>query len=182
MAELMTLEEVADYLRVTKKTIYRLLGRSKIPATKVGNQWRFDKASIDEWLQQSSVAATVNILVIDNKEAIRALFKDVLEELGHRVAVVETGSEGLELIKQQDFDMVFLDLRMSEVMDGAKLFCQIKTIRPGLPVTITTGYPDSNLMTQALAQGPFGVMEKPFSESDIMTAVTNFLGITQSGR
>ncbi len=55
MAELMTLEEVAAYLRVTKKTIYRLLKQGKIPATMVGHQWRFDRASIDEWLQRKPV-------------------------------------------------------------------------------------------------------------------------------
>ena len=179
MAELMTLQEVADYLRVTEKTIHRLLGRGEIPATKVGYQWRFDRALIDEWLQRKSVGAKANILVIDDKDIIRALFKDVLEELGHRVAVAETASEGLELVKQRDFDMVFLDLKLSGMTDGAKLFRQIKTIKPRLPVIITTGYPDSEMMARALAQGPFGVMNKPFAEPDIMAAVVNFLGVSQ---
>ncbi len=180
MAGLMTLEEVATYLRVTEKTVYRLLGRGEIPATKVGQQWRFTRASIDEWLQQKSVGAKVSLLVIDDKETIRALFKEVLEELGYRVTVTEAGSKGLELVKQYDFDMVFLDLKMSGVMDGAKLFHQIKAIKPGLPVTITTGYPDSALMAQALTQGPFGVMNKPFGESDIVAAVNNFLQMASS--
>ncbi len=55
MVELMTLQEVAAYLRVTGKTVYRLLGRGEIPATRVGRQWRFAKASIDGWLQRRSV-------------------------------------------------------------------------------------------------------------------------------
>lgn len=176
MTELMTVEEVADYLRVTKKTIYRLLSQGKIPATKVGHQWRFDKTSIDEWLQRSSVGTKVNILVVDDEQIIRLLFKETLEKLGHRVITADTGSEGLELVKQRDFDLVFLDLKMPG-MDGANLFRQIKTINPTLPVTIITGYPESDMMAQALAQGPFGVMNKPFSASDIITAVNNFLGI-----
>jgi len=179
MTELMTVEEVAEYLRVTKKTIYRLLKRDGIPATKVGHQWRFDKNSIDEWLQRSSVGTKANILVIDDEQIIRLLFKETLEELGHRVITAETGSEGLELVKQRDFDLVFLDLKMPG-MDGATLFRQIKTIKPKLPVTIITGYPESDMMAQALAQGPFGVMNKPFTESDIITAVNSFLGITKS--
>jgi len=178
MTELMTVEEVADYLRVTKKTIYRLLERGTIPATKVGRQWRFDRSLIDEWLHQNSVGAKADILVVDDEEIIRALFKETLEELGHRVIAVETGSKGLELVKQLDFDLVFLDLKMPG-MNGAELFRQIKTIKPELPVTIITGYPDSDTMSQALAQGPFGVMNKPFGESDVMAAVANFLGITQ---
>ena len=62
-------------------------------------------------------------------------------------------------------------------MDGAELFRQIKTIKPELPVTIITGYPDSEMMARALAQGPFGVMSKPFGESEIIAAVNNFLRI-----
>ena len=178
MTELMTVEEVADYLRVTEKTIYRLLRRGKIPATKVGRQWRFQKAAIDEWLHQGSASKGATILVVDDEEAIRLLFKATLEELGHRVIVAENGLEGLELVKQQDFDLVFLDLKMPGMV-GDDLFGRIKAIKPRLPVTIITGYPDSGMMKRAMAQGPFGVMGKPFGESDIIMAVANFLHVTQ---
>ena len=178
MAKLMTVEEVADYLRVTDKTIYRLLDRGSIPATKVGRQWRFDTASIDNWLRQNSVKARASILVVDDEEVIRLLFKETLEELGHIVITVGTAAEGLEVVKQQDLDLVFLDLKMPG-MDGAELFRQIKAVKPKIPVTIITGYPDSDMMARALAQGPFGVMNKPFGESDIITAVHNFLRITR---
>jgi len=177
MAELMTLEEVAQYLRVTKKTIYRLLKQGKIPATKVNQQWRFNSASIDEWLQRNSVGTKATILVIDDEEVVRMLFQDVLEDSGHRVIVAETAAEGLELVKQRDIDLVFLDLRMP-VMDGAEVFRQIKIIKPQLPVTIITGYPNSEMMARVLAEGPFGVMNKPFGESDIIQAVNTFLGFT----
>jgi len=178
MAELMTLEEVAAYLRVTKKTIYRLLKQGRIPANKVGHQWRFDKVAIDEWLQHESGGTDTNILVIDDEGTIRSLFKETLEELGHKVTTAKTSSQGLELVKQRDFDLVFLDLKMP-VMDGAELFCQIKAVKPKLPVTIITGYPESAMMAQALAQGPFGLMKKPFGESDIVGAVNSFLRITR---
>jgi len=178
MAELMTVQEVADYLRVTKKTIYRLLEGNKITAIKVGRQWRFDKATIDEWLRENSVGVKASILVVDDEEIIRALIKETVEELGHRVALARTSSKALELVKQQDFDLVFLDLKLPK-LDGAELFRQIKTIKPKLPVIIITGYPDSDMMARALAHGPFGLMNKPFSESDIITVVSNFLRITR---
>jgi excisionase family DNA binding protein len=176
MTNLMTVEEVASYLRVAKKTIYRLLKQGKIPATKVGQQWRFDKVSIDEWLLQKPAETRANILVVDDEEIIRSLFKKTLERLGHKVVAAETGLKGLELVKQQDFALVFLDLKMPG-MDGAELFRQIKTIRPQLPVIIITGYPDSDVMARALAQAPFGLMNKPFDESDIITAVNTFLPV-----
>jgi excisionase family DNA binding protein len=177
MAKLMTVEEAAVFLRVGKKTIYRLLKQGKIPATRVGQQWRFSKASIDKWLQQKPTDIVVNILIVDDEEIIRSLFKKTLEGLGHKVVTAENGLKGLELLKQRDFAMVFLDLKMPG-MDGAELFRQIKTVSPRLPVIIITGYPDSDIMARALAQAPFGLMNKPFDESDIITAVNTFLPVS----
>jgi len=49
---IMTVSEVADYMRVHSSTIYRLVRENKIPAFKVGNQWRFRKSLIDKWLEK----------------------------------------------------------------------------------------------------------------------------------
>ena len=48
--DLMTIEEVADYLRVKKRTVYDWLKKGKIPAMKAVGQWRFKKDKIDAWL------------------------------------------------------------------------------------------------------------------------------------
>ena len=176
MTELMILQELADYLRVTPKTIYRLLRRRDIPCIKIGRQWRFDRSAIDEWLQRRSPATKATILVIDDEKMIQDLIKETLEDMGYKVVTTGTSREGLELAEQRDIDLVFLDLKMPG-MDGAETFRRIKAVKPRLPVTIITGYPDSDIMARALAEGPFGVMNKPFSESDIIAAANGFLGI-----
>jgi excisionase family DNA binding protein len=51
---IMTIGEVADYLKVTERTIYRLAGAKKIPSFKVGGSWRFSKADIDAWIKKQS--------------------------------------------------------------------------------------------------------------------------------
>ncbi len=51
---IMTIGEVADYLKVTERTIYRLAGAKRIPAFKVGGSWRFSKADIDTWIKSQS--------------------------------------------------------------------------------------------------------------------------------
>jgi excisionase family DNA binding protein len=51
--KLLTIEQVAGYLKVDKFTVYRLIGQKKIPAFKVGNQWRFKKKMIDAWLTRN---------------------------------------------------------------------------------------------------------------------------------
>jgi excisionase family DNA binding protein len=52
--KLLTLEEVAEYLNVDKFTVYRLLAVKELPAFKVGNQWRFKRKMIENWLAQHS--------------------------------------------------------------------------------------------------------------------------------
>jgi excisionase family DNA binding protein len=49
--ELMTIEEIADYLRVKKRTVYEWLKLGKIPAIKTVGQWRFKRTQIDHWLE-----------------------------------------------------------------------------------------------------------------------------------
>ena len=51
---LMTIEDLADYLKVTRRTIYEWLRRNKIPALKLVGQWRFKKDKIDAWLEEQS--------------------------------------------------------------------------------------------------------------------------------
>jgi len=51
---LLTAEQVAHYLKIDKFTVYRLVTQKKIPAFKVGNQWRFKKTLVDEWLMKNS--------------------------------------------------------------------------------------------------------------------------------
>jgi excisionase family DNA binding protein len=51
---IMTIGEVADYLKVTERTIYRLAGAKQIPAFKVGGSWRFSRADIDGWIRDQS--------------------------------------------------------------------------------------------------------------------------------
>ena len=47
----MTLAEVAAYLRLSKDTVYRMLSGGKLPASKVGSQWRFSCADVEQWLE-----------------------------------------------------------------------------------------------------------------------------------
>lgn len=55
--EILTIKQVAGYLRVTERTIYRLAAAKKIPAFKVGGSWRFSRGDIDIWIKQQSMEA-----------------------------------------------------------------------------------------------------------------------------
>ena len=55
---LMTIEDLAEYLKVTRRTIYEWLKANKIPAVKLVGQWRFQKEKIDAWLEGRAIAIT----------------------------------------------------------------------------------------------------------------------------
>src|SRR5881628_3339589 len=90
----LTTEEVLEYLQVNLRTVYRLIKAGKIPAVRVGRQWRFRKRDIDAWLdgQRASparaavraepIAATKTgqrrILVVDDEASIRELLAKTL--------------------------------------------------------------------------------------------------------
>jgi PTS system nitrogen regulatory IIA component len=54
VTELMTIDDLAAYLKVSRRTIYEWLKQNKIPALKLVGQWRFKKDKIDEWMEQHS--------------------------------------------------------------------------------------------------------------------------------
>jgi excisionase family DNA binding protein len=57
---IMTIGEVADYLKVTERTIYRLAGAKQIPAFKVGGSWRFSKTDIEAWIRDQNALKNEN--------------------------------------------------------------------------------------------------------------------------
>ena len=59
--EILTLDEVATYLKAGKRTIYRLAAARKIPAFKVGGTWRFSRAEIDAWIRQQSMEGVESV-------------------------------------------------------------------------------------------------------------------------
>src|SRR3954452_21492401 len=89
----LTTEEVLEYLQVNLRTVYRLIKAGKIPAVRVGRQWRFRKRDIDAWLDTQKthqpgqaapapVAATRNpkprVLIVDDEASIRDLLAKTL--------------------------------------------------------------------------------------------------------
>ena len=53
---ILTIKEVADYLKVNERTVYRLAGAKKIPAFKVGGTWRFLRSDIEQWIKNQTTA------------------------------------------------------------------------------------------------------------------------------
>ncbi len=170
---ILTLREAATYLQLGVPTIYRLAQAARIPASKVGGQWRFRREVLDAWMDAQALRkehrepnGKKTILVVDDEPTIGEFFKECLEREGHTVYTVEHAQEAFQRAREVNPDLVFLDLVMPE-KSGVEIFRELRSWRQDLPVVLITGYPDSALMDEALAYGPFMVMKKPLSVQDI---------------
>jgi CheY-like chemotaxis protein len=78
------------------------------------------------------------LLVDDNRHGLIAR-RTVLEELGYRVRICESGAEALELFATQPVDLLITDFRMPN-MDGVELITRIREMRPDLPIILLSGF------------------------------------------
>lgn len=66
--EIMTAQEVADYLRLAEATVYKLAQAGEIPAVKVGRAWRFKRELIDKWLRDESMQRPLTTAPVDSQD------------------------------------------------------------------------------------------------------------------
>ena len=81
------------------------------------------------------------ILVVDDEEAIRLLYKEELTEAGYEVDVAQDGAEALRKLQQARPDLMTIDLRMPG-MDGIELLSRVRAVYRDLPIIISTAYGD----------------------------------------
>ena len=81
------------------------------------------------------------ILVVDDEEAIRLLYKEELSEAGYAVELAADAAEALRLVQQSRPDLMTIDIRMPG-MDGIELLARVREIYRDLPIIICTAYGD----------------------------------------
>ncbi len=120
------------------------------------------------------------ILVIDDERAVRELISDALKIEGHDVHTANDGKEGLDLISQHRFDLVFCDLRMPE-MDGQALYEEIQRYHPQVlkRIVFVTAQANSADYGPFLRETGIPVIEKPFTLSQLRQAVAKMVGQTR---
>lgn len=79
------------------------------------------------------------ILVVDDEENIRLLFKEELQDEGFDVDVAQNGYEAIEKVKKEEYDLVVLDIKMPGI-DGIKTLTEIKSLKRSLPVILCSAY------------------------------------------
>ena len=191
----LTTEEVLEYLQVNLRTVYRLIKAGKIPAVRVGRQWRFRKRDIDAWLDSQrprggasrtaapsqpaprSAAGTARprVLVVDDEASIRDLLAKTLALAEYEVDTAADAPTALNRVRGAEYNLLIADLRMPG-MDGLTLIRQVKKLRAELPVIIITGFSSEASAIEAVNLGVAGYLRKPFRVPEVLAAAAKALG------
>jgi excisionase family DNA binding protein len=189
----LTTEEVLEYLQVNLRTVYRLIKAGKIPAVRVGRQWRFRKRDIDAWLDSqrprgggprpsaapptrpATGTARPRILVVDDEASIRDLLAKTLALAEYDVDVAPDGRSALERMRLYPYDLLIADLKMPG-MDGLAVIREAKRYKADLPVIIITGFSTESSAIEAVNLGVAGYLTKPFRVPQVLAAAAKALG------
>ena len=117
--------------------------------------------------------ATMNILVVEDDEALRDALLITLESAGYRVSGASGGSEALLLLERGQYQMVVSDLRMSP-MDGLQLLGEIRGRKQGLPVMLMTAFGDVDKAVAAMRGGACDFMLKPFEPKALIEQIERY--------
>ena len=128
----------------------------------------FDMDKVIQTIEK--VLQTVLVLVVDDRLEDRETFKDILESKGYRVTTAKDGYEAIELVKEGNFDIIFIDVKMPGI-DGVKTFEEVHKIRPDIPVIMVTGYSVEELVKEAISKGAYACIYKPLDMDKILKIV-----------
>jgi CheY-like chemotaxis protein len=119
--------------------------------------------------------STRKILIVDDNPNMSTLLSDILEIFEYEGYHAEDGTDALERLRKEKYDLVFTDLRMPR-MDGYDLLQAIKSEHPKIPVVVVTGYTVDEGQDLMLTQKADGFLHKPFKVNEIETILANLLG------
>ena len=114
------------------------------------------------------------ILVVDDLRSIRLTLGGILEDEGHDVVLAENGYQAIEAAKQTSFALIFIDIKMPGI-NGVQTFREIKKINPRAAVIMMTAYSVEDLVKEALEEGAYAVVYKPFDIEHIVSIIESAL-------
>ena len=116
------------------------------------------------------------ILIIEDEAAIRRVLKKIISEENetYHVDEAEDGLQGLEMIKNNDFDLILCDIKMPK-MDGVEVLVKAKTLKPEVPIVMISGHGDLDTAVNTMRLGAFDYISKPPDLNRLLNTVRNAL-------
>lgn len=128
---------------------------------------------------------TLKLLIVDDDEVSRNLLQEVLKKDGFEITLARSGEEALSLLDRAKVDLILSDIRMLEVT-GLELLRVVKRIAPDTVVTLMTGFGSMEGALEAIREGAFDYISKPFKLEDLRAllqkAKRHYLGRVAPGK
>ena len=114
------------------------------------------------------------ILVIDDEAGMRKYLEKLLTDNGYKVVLSSNGEQGLDELSKKSPDLALVDLKMPK-MDGIEFLKRAKRVFPNLPVIIMTAYASLESAIEAMRQGAYDYINKPFDMDEILLVISKAL-------
>jgi CheY-like chemotaxis protein len=140
--------------------------------------------AVEQAVKESPVAApqdalqgTGVVLVVDDEQLVRGLAKKALERHGYTVLLAESGPAAIDVFRRHtgEIALVVLDLSMPQ-MGGEEALLELRKIRPGVKVMVSSGYSEAETMTLFQGQRVSGFIQKPYTVKDLAEKVKICIG------
>lgn len=114
------------------------------------------------------------VLIIDDEKSIRNTLKDILSYEKLDVDLAEDGLKGLELVKENDYNLILCDIKMPNI-DGMEFLEKVEIFKPGSTVVMISGHGNIETAIEALKKGAFDYIAKPLDLNRLLVTVRNAL-------
>ncbi|WP_414045657.1 response regulator [Macrococcus equi] len=114
----------------------------------------------------------MKILVVDDEPNIRLLLQEIFKLKGYTTELAENGKRGLEMLRTNDYDLVFLDRKMP-IMSGDEALNELRTFSD-VPVYLISAFQTDEQIKSIKVTGATGVLMKPFTIDEVLKIAENF--------
>jgi signal transduction histidine kinase/CheY-like chemotaxis protein len=126
---------------------------------------------IDQVAKELLMAKGESVLVVDDSPLQRDIAQRILEMLGYRVQVVDSGEAAVAYLEKHTVDLVVLDMIMGEGMDGLDTYRAISALHPGQKAIIASGFAETDRVRKAQQLGAGAYVKKPFLMETLALAI-----------
>jgi len=120
-----------------------------------------------------------NILVVDDEKDLCDIFYKLLTSAGYNVDSAYTGTESIKKAEKRPYQVIFMDVKLPDI-NGLEAFQKIKKIRPESTTVMMTGYAVEDIVKQAIKDGAYCCIYKPFNISEILDVIEK-IGRSENG-
>ena len=171
MLPLLNIRQAAEYLGISRHTLYKLVERREVPAAKVGGSWRLNRQALDAFVAARSATATPAALVAESNEAERQRLVHGLRGRAESVLGSASWAETLALAEERQPDVIFLSIPMPG-RSARDMMNDLRERHVASRVALMVAPVDFPEAAGALDRGPTIVLRKPVLHEDVVSILT----------